>query len=640
MDIRRIASKAKKRLLSIPLAGRIAGAVIIVASLAYGIVFIPTKQVDFSFASDNCFSHFLIAPDIHQSSSDEFTLAPKNSTKVGDFAIFSTQLCLEPEKSPDPGSRTVANAPFGGFLASKRFDIRIPDAPEAVESDFIGRTISTARPLEVALTAGDTLHRYTIEINDKQSDCHHEESKLICDVDSLNLEQGVDYDATLYREFDDDKESVIEGELSTVAPLKKTKSDIKNKKVVYNKPKSFSFTFDQPLDSAEVDIRRVTKDDAEEVGTTHEIKGDTLKVILEEHLARESSFKINLDEVIAKNGSSLDKPVEINFTTSGGPKVKAVSIGSSGVSAGSRIVLTFDQHIHDDVNLAKYIRTTGVGSVVSRISKSEVALDLQGGSDCKAFNVVVDRGIKSGSNDESSKEGWSHASRIACGYSWQIGTSVQGRPIIAYSFGSGSKVILFTAGIHGSEPSSTATMQAWVNYLSANAHIIPADKRVVVVPNTNPDGIAVGSRNNSNNVNLGRNFPTANWRADIETASGLLKNGGGKSPGSEPEAAALIKLTRQLRPRLEVSFHAQGSLVGANKFADSVAIGSTYASTVGYTTMFYNAEEVMGGYPMTGEYEDWMGEEMGIPAILIELPTHGGNYLSSQLPALRKMLAV
>lgn len=83
--------------------------------------------------------------------------------------------------------------------------------------------------------------------------------------------------------------------------------------------------------------------------------------------------------------------------------------------------------------------------------------------------------------------------------------------------------------------------------------------------NTNPDGIAVGSRNNANNVNLGRNFPTANWKADIDTASGILKNGGGKKAGSEPETKALINLTRQLRPRVQISFHAQGSLVGANK---------------------------------------------------------------------------
>ena len=100
-----------------------------------------------------------------------------------------------------------------------------------------------------------------------------------------------------------------------------------------------------------------------------------------------------------------------------------------------------------------------------------------------------------------------------------------------------------------------------------------------------------------------------------------------------------MALTSQLRPRLEISFHAQGSLVGANKVADSVSIGDTYARTVGYSTMFYNAEEVMG-YSITGEYEEWMGEKMGIPAILIELPSRNGNYLTSQLNALMKMLQV
>ena len=55
--------------------------------------------------------------------------------------------------------------------------------------------------------------------------------------------------------------------------------------------------------------------------------------------------------------------------------------------------------------------------------------------------------------------------------------------------------------------------------------------------------------------------------------------------------------------------------------------------------MFYNAEAVMG-YEMTGEYEDWMGEEMGTPAILIELPSYSGNYLNSQLTALLRMLTV
>jgi hypothetical protein len=55
--------------------------------------------------------------------------------------------------------------------------------------------------------------------------------------------------------------------------------------------------------------------------------------------------------------------------------------------------------------------------------------------------------------------------------------------------------------------------------------------------------------------------------------------------------------------------------------------------------MFDNAEDVMG-YSITGEYEDWMGEALGVPAILIELPTHSGNYLNSQMNALKKVLEV
>ncbi len=198
---------------------------------------------------------------------------------------------------------------------------------------------------------------------------------------------------------------------------------------------------------------------------------------------------------------------------------------------------------------------------------------------------------------------------------------------------------MFTGGIHGSEPSGYSTMQALVWYLQVNAgSVIPAGTQVVVVPNTNPDGIAKLSRNNVHNVNIDRNFPTANWKSDIDTSSGLIVNGGGTSAGSEPETQALMNLTRQLRPRLEVSFHAQGSLVGANKYSDSVAIGNIYSSTVGYGTMYYNAEDIMGGFAMTGEYEDWMGEEMNIPAILIELPTSSGNYINSQLTAITKMI--
>jgi protein MpaA len=520
----------------------------------------------------------------------------------------------------------------------KTYTIQVPQAPTAHTSDLIGSTISTARPLTVKLSAADSLHTYKLAIADKTTQCTQQSAALSCDVAKLDLSQGVDYTAALYRSFKSKNEKLAEGKVTTLQPLKLTNGSLTNNQTVYDKPKEFSFSFDRPVTSVQVSLVKVIGETSEKIKTTPHKEGAVVKIQFDD-LAREATYKLDLTEVIADNGSSLEDPVTYAFTTSGGPKVTSVSTGNTLVDRAASIVVKFDQPLDASVDLAKVARIEGVSGSVRRQSDTELVYAIQGG-DCTPFSLVLDKGVKSGSNGEVSKDAWKFDARTICGTSWSIGSSVKGRAIVAYSFGSGASTVLFTGGMHGSEPSGYATMMAWVQYLQANAaSTIPAGKRVVIVPNTNPDGIAVGSRNNSQNVNIDRNFPTANWSASIETTSGTLSTGGGTSAGSEPETAALMALTRQLRPRLEVSFHAQGRLVGANKFADSVAIGNIYSGTVGYQTMYDNAEAVMG-YPMTGEYEDWMGESMNIPAILIELPTSSGNYLNSQLVALKKMLAV
>lgn len=606
----------------------------------YSAVFFIQKPVDFAYDTTTCVRHLLIAPDFQKSSSEDFAAIPADTTAIGPITFFSTKLCFEPQSSPESGARSVAVAPFGGPLFSKQFTLTVPEPPTARTADFIDTTIATARPLAITMSQPDTLHDYTLKANQKATSCELQDKKLSCDVRKLELDQGAKYAVELQKQFKDDTPvTVAKGDVATHVPLQYIEGSVKEGQVVYDVPKTFTFGFDKELASADAKLEKIEGDTATSLALSATNEGQSATFTIEEDLPRQSSYRLTVHEAVAKEGSSLHDPLVINFTTSGGPKVSGVSIGGGDVAASAQITVAFDQPLNESVDIAKLIRTTGVASSVRKLSPTQVALKLNGAPDCAPFTIVVDKGLKSGSNNETSAEGWSHASRITCGTSWTIGYSVRGRPIVAHSFGSGS-TILFTGGIHGNEGSTVATMNAWVQYLKANAGtVIPAGKRVVIVPNTNPDGIATGSRNNVNNVNLGRNFNTANWRADIETASGVLVNGGGTAPASEPEAAALAALTRQLRPRLEASFHSQGRLVGANKAGDSVAIGDMYAKTVGYRTMFYNAEAVMG-YPMTGEYEDWMGESMGIPAILIELPSHSGNYLNTQLPALKKLLTL
>jgi hypothetical protein len=632
----------KKRLLAIykklPLAVWIVIGAVVVIVIACIILFGFTKKVAFSYAGTTCTQQLTLLPSSQTSTSDAFDVSINKELKIGSWAYAATEVCMTPKQAPKVGEYKASTGLLGGWFMGKSYAIEVGEAPVARKSDIIDKTISTALPMNITLSQADTVHTYRLAVADKTSNCTTKQSQLVCNVADLGLKPGSEYTASLLRSFQNkDAATVVEGRLITLLPIALQSSSLSEAKVVYDMPKEFSFTFDKPVESSEVLLQQKNGEQRQTIETSTRQEGQNLIVTTDADLARKAEYVVTLQQVVAEGGNSLDAPLSINFSTSGGPKPAAVSVGSTGVAQAAKIVVTLDQPVKEGTDVSKFAKVEGIGGSVALRSPTELIFSIQGGL-CQAFSLVLQKGLPSGSNPEVS-DAWKFDGRTICGTSAVIGSSSKGRPIVAHYFGNGKTTILFTGAIHGSEKSSYTTMQAWVDYLMSNGYKIPADKRVVIVPNTNPDGVAAGSRNSATNVNLGRNFPTINWKADIETASGLLINGGGTSAGSEPEAKALISLTRQLRPRLEISYHAQGRLVGANKFGDSVSIGNTYASIVGYRTMFTDAEAVMG-YPMTGEYEDWMGESMGIPAILIELPSHNGNYLNTQLNAMMHTLSV
>ncbi len=638
MRFPKVITKYQQQLKTVPRKFWIVGGAVAGFVLIYSLIFFIPKNVEFSYAGDTCARQLVLFPSAQTKSADDFDLSIQNELKVGNFAYAATKVCVSPKQAPTEGKYTASVGLLGGWFGAKHFSINVAEPPIARTSDIVGKTISTALPLKIALSSVDTIHNYDISIADKQTDCESESAEVSCAIADLELDPGVEYTASLYRSFKGtDRTKVVEGKVATLLPVTLKSSSISEGQVIYDMPKEFTFVFDKPIDSAELTFERKNGDSREKIAATSRWEGSTLSVVIASDLARKAEFALTVNQVIADNGSSLDSAITTNFTTSGGPKPVGVSVGPTGAPQNAQIVVTLDQPIKDGVDISKFARVEGVTGSVKQRSATELVYSIQGGL-CSAFSLVLDKGVESGSNTEVS-EAWKFDGRTICGTSSVIGYSTKGRPITAYYFGNGTTTVLFTGGMHGSEPSGYTTMQAWVTYLMSNGYKIPADKRVVIVPNTNPDGIAAGSRNSATNVNIDRNFPTANWKADIETTNGVLVNGGGASAGSEPETKALMALTQQLRPRLEVSFHSQGRLVGANKFGDSVSVGNIYAGIVGYQTMFYDAEAVMG-YPMTGEYEDWMGESLGTPAILVELPSNSGNYLNAQLSALLRMLSV
>ena len=345
-------------------------------------------------------------------------------------------------------------------------------------------------------------------------------------------------------------------------------------------------------------------------------------------------YRLTLLSAEAVDGSTTVDPLVRQFTMSGGPTVKQVSIGPRSVNFSENIILTFDQPIKANIDLNKYINFSGGSSVVSRLSKNKIAIQLQKLPKCKQFKITVSKGLKSKYQVATTSD-WSKLSRTKCYTTSVYGSSVNGRPLVAYKFGNSGPLTMFVGAIHGNELSSKNLMQAWINELESNPNKL-ANRRIVVVPNINPDGILGGTRTNARAVNLNRNFPTDNWVKNIKDTDGVHKGGGGKKPLSEPEAAALASLTSKLKPRLLVSFHAIGSLVVGDPGGFSATYASTYASLTGYRDMTGVGETF--DYDITGAYEDWTYKNLGIPSMVVELANYSYVNFERHRSALWRMV--
>lgn len=614
---------------------KIVGGTAVVTAAVYAFLLVVPRPVEFSFAGETCINKLTLMPSVYKTDDhSSYEVVYKGGIKN----VVSTKTCFEPTKAPGKETAKVVSSPWGIKLLGSRFTLSSAEPPEVMAQNALRHTLAITKPLVYTINQADHVFTYRVKVGDKTQTCDANGKTLACGIDDLALKQGNEYAFELIRTFEDQEVGIIAKQQVAILPaVTLTEASVKSGDIIYVKPTEILFKTDKPVVNASAKLVQSYEGNDAAIETETTTSDTTIKVAIKADLAREKNFRLNLDSVEAFDGSTLIDPHVVDFTTSGGPKVSAVSAGTSGVDPNAHVVVTFDQPIDENVDITKYARISGLAASLSR-HNNQVVFKLSNAARCTAFTLTIDKGLKSGVNDLESKDNWSYTSRVNCRATSVIGYSVRGRPIVAYYYGNGGTTILFTGGMHGSEPSSTTTMQAWASHLDSTAPKIPGGKQVVIVPNTNPDGIAVGSRYNANNVNLARNFATADWKTDIETSSGTMAGGGGTAPMSEPETRALANLTAQLKPRVEISFHAQGRLVGANDYGDSRAIGSLYASTVGYGTMFGNRAEDVMGYGFSGQYEDWIAEKLGRPAILVELPSHRGNYLSSQLTALWKMV--
>jgi predicted deacylase len=219
-----------------------------------------------------------------------------------------------------------------------------------------------------------------------------------------------------------------------------------------------------------------------------------------------------------------------------------------------------------------------------------------------------------------------------------IGTSVEGRKIEAFSYGTGPTRLVFVGGVHGGyEWNSVLLAYAFIDHLKENPDSVPSNIIVTVIPNANPDGVykiigkegrftqadvpegdASSGRFNANQVDLNRNFgckwkPQGTWRGNTVSA--------GSEAFSEPEASVLRTFFLDNKPEAVVFWHSQSNAVYASECLDGILPKTLDIMNVYASAAKYPAVEKFDAYEVNGDAEAWLAS-IGVPAITVELSTH------------------
>ena len=128
----------------------------------------------------------------------------------------------------------------------------------------------------------------------------------------------------------------------------------------------------------------------------------------------------------------------------------------------------------------------------------------------------------------------------------EFGRSVQNRPLTFIRRGNPNGIRVLVVGvIHGDETAGLAVTDL------LKKMDVPANVDLWILPELNPDGIFLKTRQNANKVDLNRNFPVR-WKPLGEVG---FWQWAGTGPATEPEVLAMMKLGKVIQPQFNVWYH-------------------------------------------------------------------------------------
>jgi protein MpaA len=162
--------------------------------------------------------------------------------------------------------------------------------------------------------------------------------------------------------------------------------------------------------------------------------------------------------------------------------------------------------------------------------------------------------------------------------------------------------ILFGA-IHGDEPAGVLCLEHLVEELIER----PPGRETWIIFALNPDGLAAGTKNNANDVDLNRNFAASSWVPEHKPGYAP-----GPSPESEPETKVLVDLIERTQATRLVALHSPFRTVNWD------GSGEALAEEMGRLNGYGASADI--GYPTPGSFGAKYGRDRGHEVITLEIP--------------------
>lgn len=562
----------------------------------------------------------------------------QKTTIFNKLDIFAKQICIKPRVLLIESSKYTLHLsylnPLNWEIFDKRMEMTTDNYPRIEKLQFQNE-INKGQVLEYQVTYPTDILDYYIQQGDTETGCTKVTSTILCDISSLALKQGNEYELILLSKYND----IIVNRLQTSIVSVRTavlveQSNIPNNAILQNPSiTEIDTTFNKEiLNSSQIAL-------ANSLGTSvpyeSSVVGNVLKIYPKEKLKQNTIYTLKVNGITGLDGSSMENEYVLQFSIDDGPKITGTNI-TNGFATSGNIVLTFNQNILTPQNIKSYIKINSATNYSYTIKGNQITLNPDSDLNlCQKYTISLGKGIASNTGLVSSA-GTSYTLKTTCKRTVYIGNSVQGRGIYAYYFGSGSKKIVFFGAIHGSEANTKTLMNRWVTELDNNTDRIPTDKTIIIIPTVNPDGIANRSRFNANGVDLNRNFDTPNWVTGTYLQTNFYPSGGGSAPFSEPESQDIRNLLNRENPYLTISYHSAAGYVIPTGSSYAIGKGQAYSQLSGYSYVNPGASGAFT-YDITGTFEEW-AENNGYNALVIELSSAYVDQFIQNSKAMWKMV--